>query len=151
MRSMRPLVRFLSWSLHRTAHEFISAVVFPVLLIYDSVLTAAAEVDLIWRRKMSVASLIYIANRASAAMGIVYILLLDTDSVSYTLMYESLTSHHYLRCKSLGCTSSYVLNTQTAGARGSCPCSYYKKSRRSWWQPASHPVILKHTNALHFP
>lgn len=35
----------------------------PVPLLYDTLLTLSDEVDLIWRRKLSIASVIFIMNR----------------------------------------------------------------------------------------
>ena len=42
-----------------------------VPLIYDSMLTMSDEVDLIWRRKLSAASVIFIMNRA----GLVFVVI----------------------------------------------------------------------------
>ena len=50
-------------------------------LIYDSVLTIQDEVDLIWRRRPNVASMIFIMNRIAAITIVLYDVLEDVDNV----------------------------------------------------------------------
>ena len=53
-----------------------------VLLLYDFVPTLPDEVALIWRRKVSAASLIFMANRAAAILFVIFLLLPNVDVVS---------------------------------------------------------------------
>ena len=51
------------------------------LLAYDSILTFEDEVELIWRRKLSIASAVFITNRIAASLHLVYSVLVDVDNV----------------------------------------------------------------------
>ena len=51
------------------------------LLAYDSILTFEDEVELIWRRKLSIASAVFIANRIAASSIVMYSLLIHVDNV----------------------------------------------------------------------
>ena len=61
-------------------------------LVYDYVLTIADEVDLIWCRKPSVASAIFITNRIAVLLIVMYTIMSDVDSVCDCLQ----TDHHRL-------------------------------------------------------
>ena len=52
-----------------------------VPLVYDSILTIPDEVDLIWRRKPSVASVIFVLNRMAILAIILFSVLEDVDNV----------------------------------------------------------------------
>ena len=56
-----------------------------VPLIYDSILTIQDEVDLIWRRKPSVASVIFVLNRMAILAIILFSVLEDVDNVCHFL------------------------------------------------------------------
>ena len=51
------------------------------LLAYDSILTFEDEVELIWRRKLSIASAVFITNRIAASLSVVYTIFVDVDDV----------------------------------------------------------------------
>ena len=56
-----------------------------VPLIYDSILTIQDEVDLIWRGKPSVASVIFVLNRMAILAIILFSVLEDVDNVCHFL------------------------------------------------------------------
>ena len=62
------------------------------LLAYDSILTFEDEVELIWRRKLSIASAVFITNRIAALLFVVYNILIDVDNVRRAFR----ANHHYL-------------------------------------------------------
>ena len=64
----------------------------PVLLVYDSTLTFADEVELIWRRKPSVASTIFVINRITTLLIVAQIILIEVDDVRSVLY----VAHDYL-------------------------------------------------------
>ena len=51
------------------------------LLAYDSILTFEDEVELIWRRKLSIASAVFITNRIAASLFVVYDIFNSLDNV----------------------------------------------------------------------
>ena len=51
------------------------------LLFYDSVLTFADEVELLWRGKLGVPFVLFVMNRISAALFVLWIILQDLDDV----------------------------------------------------------------------
>ena len=61
------------------------------LLAYDSILTIEDEVELIWRRNLSIASALFITNRVAASLVVVYNILNDVDNVR-----TFRTDHHHL-------------------------------------------------------
>ena len=52
------------------------------LLIYDSLLTIADEVELIWRRKLTAASALFILNRFTLLSYVAWAVVAHIDSVS---------------------------------------------------------------------
>ena len=50
-------------------------------LVYDYILTIADEVDLIWCRRLSVASAIFITNRIAVLLIVMYTIMSDVASV----------------------------------------------------------------------
>ena len=55
--------------------------ILAALLAYESILTIEDEVNLIWRRKLSIASALFIMNRIAASLIVVSIILFDVDNV----------------------------------------------------------------------
>ena len=53
----------------------------PVPLLYDSILTMPDEVDLIWRRKLSAASIIFIVNRVALVVSVILAILGTINTV----------------------------------------------------------------------
>ena len=51
------------------------------LLAYDFILTFEDEVELIWRRKLSIASAVFITNRIAASLFVVYDIFNSLDNV----------------------------------------------------------------------
>ena len=51
------------------------------LLPYDFILTIEDEVELIWRRKLSIASAVFITNRIAALLFVVQHILIDVNNV----------------------------------------------------------------------
>ena len=70
-----------------------------VFLIYDAILTMADEVHLIWRRRLNAASTIFILNRIGAILLLLWLVLQDTDGVSWYLMCMHSSSHDSSRCE----------------------------------------------------
>ena len=62
-----------------------------VPLLYDSILTIPDEVDLIWRRRLSAASVIFILNRVGLALSVVSAIM----GMINTVRQHSMTSDHY--------------------------------------------------------
>ena len=62
------------------------------LLAYESILTIEDEVELIWRRKLSIASVVFITNRIAASLYVVYGVLVDIDDVRRAFRID----HHHL-------------------------------------------------------
>ena len=54
---------------------------FSVLLVYDSMLTLTDEVNLIWRRKLSAASAIFLMSRLSTVLIVIFMILQVDDGV----------------------------------------------------------------------
>ena len=52
-----------------------------VLAAYDSILTFEDEVGLIWRRKLSIASAVFITNRIAASLIVTYSILIHVNDV----------------------------------------------------------------------
>ena len=52
-----------------------------VPLLYDSMLTMSDEVDLIWRRKLSAASVIFVMNRVGLVFAIIATILNPINTV----------------------------------------------------------------------
>ena len=85
---------FANWSsvgmcyfgVHWTQFLTLAAPHSPVLLVYDCVLTSKDELDLIWRRRKSVASVIFVANRVPAALFVVITSMLNASIVSSLLV-----------------------------------------------------------------
>ena len=70
-----------------------------VFLIYDAILTVADEVHLIWRRRLNAASTIFILNRIGAILLLLWLILQDSDGVSWHLMRMRSSSHDSSRCE----------------------------------------------------
>ena len=51
------------------------------LVVYDSILTIEDEVELIWRRKLSIASAVFITNRIGASLFVVNYIFINLDNV----------------------------------------------------------------------
>ena len=62
------------------------------LLAYDFILPIDDEVKLIWRRKLSIASALFITNRIAASLLVMYGNLIDVDNVRRALRID----HHQL-------------------------------------------------------
>ena len=62
------------------------------LVAYDSILTFEDEVELIWRRKLSIASAVFITNRVAVALFVTYSILIDVNNVRHALRED----HHQL-------------------------------------------------------
>lgn len=56
-----------------------------VPLIYDSMLTMQDEVELIWRRKLSAASVIFVMNRVGLVFSVILVILETIDTVRQRL------------------------------------------------------------------
>ena len=53
----------------------------PALLSYDFALVMADEVNLVWSRKLNIASVIYGMNRVASVLSVVWIILDRVDGV----------------------------------------------------------------------
>ena len=62
------------------------------LLAYDSILTFEDEVELIWRRKLSIASAVFITNRIAASLLVMHNIFIDVDNVRRAFRED----HHHL-------------------------------------------------------
>ena len=62
------------------------------LFIYDFILTIEDEVELIWRRKLSIASAVFITNRIAASLIVAYSILIDVNDVRRAFRED----HHHL-------------------------------------------------------
>ena len=62
------------------------------LLAYDSILTFEDEVELIWRRKLSIASAVFITNRIAASLIVMDSILIDVNDVRRAFRED----HHHL-------------------------------------------------------
>ena len=62
------------------------------LLAYDSILTSEDEFELIWRRKLSIASAVFLTNRIAASLLVMHSTLADANNVRRAFRED----HHHL-------------------------------------------------------
>ena len=68
--------------------------------MYDFALTIEDEVELIWLRKPSIASAVFVANRISASLIVTYSILIDVNNVR-----RAFREYHYHLTALLGVSS----------------------------------------------
>ncbi len=74
-----------------------------VLTIYDHILTVSQEVEYVWRRKFTAATVLFLANRYLALVNICLMLQItwnDSVSVREHLLWRSMSLIRIYRCHS---------------------------------------------------
>lgn len=90
-------------------HSYNNMFILVALLTYDSLLTVEDEVELIWRRKLSIASTVFIINRIAASLFVVCSILSDVDNVRRAFRID----HYHLTAR-LGVSSLELLASQSS-------------------------------------
>lgn len=80
-----PVYQSVGLAAHKAMHA--SGTTLTVLLTYDCMLTSKDELNLIWHRQKSVASVIFVANRVPAALFVIITSMLNANTVSRRLMH----------------------------------------------------------------